>query len=48
MFDGGSKRITESEVLPGLPMSLLEDALRRTREENYGQVLSWLLTQFQQ
>ena len=46
--DGGSKRIRESQVLPGLPMSLLEDALQRTREENHGQVLSSLLTQFQQ
>ena len=46
--DGGSKRITESQVLPGLAMSLLEEALRRTRETERGQVLSWLLTQFQQ
>lgn len=46
--DGGSKRITESQVLPGLAMSLLEEALRRTRSTNHGQVLSWLLTQFQQ
>ena len=46
--DGGSKRITTSQVLPGLKMSLLEEALRRTRTNNRGQVFSWLLTQFQQ
>ena len=46
--NGGSQRITESQVLPGLSMSLLEEALRRTRETDHGQVFSWLLAQFQQ
>jgi Uma2 family endonuclease len=44
----GSRRITESQVLPGLAISLLNDALRRTRQMNQGQVGAWLLTQFQQ
>ncbi|MEA5505202.1 Uma2 family endonuclease [Halotia wernerae UHCC 0503] len=43
----GSRRITESQVLPGLAISLLNDALRRTRQMNQGQVCAWLLTQFQ-
>ncbi|NEP47046.1 MAG: Uma2 family endonuclease [Okeania sp. SIO2H7] len=45
---GGSQRITQSQVLPGLAMSLLEETLQRTRTTNQGQVFSWLLTQFQQ
>ncbi|WP_193198199.1 Uma2 family endonuclease [Nostoc sp. MG11] len=43
----GSRRITESQVLPGLAISLLNDALRRTRQMNQSQVGAWLLTQFQ-
>ncbi|BAZ29668.1 hypothetical protein NIES4074_21150 [Cylindrospermum sp. NIES-4074] len=45
--NGGSRRIPESQVLPGLAISLLNDALRRTRQMNQGQVCAWLLTQFQ-
>ncbi|MEH2425443.1 MAG: Uma2 family endonuclease [Nostoc sp.] len=44
----GSKRIQESQVLPGLAMSTLEEALRRSREMNQSQVGAWLLSQFQQ
>lgn len=44
----GSRRITESQVLPGLAISLLNDALRRTRQINQSQVGAWLLAQFQQ
>lgn len=44
----GSRRITESQILPGLAISLLNDALRRTRQINQSQVGAWLLTQFQQ
>ncbi|MBW4611907.1 MAG: Uma2 family endonuclease [Desmonostoc vinosum HA7617-LM4] len=43
----GSRRITESQVLPGLIISLLNDALRRTRQMNQSQVGAWLLSQFQ-
>lgn len=46
--DQGSKRIQESQVLPGLAMSILEEALRRSREMNQSQVGAWLLSQFQQ
>lgn len=46
--NGGSRRITQSQVLPGLAISLLEEALRRTRQMNQAQVGTWLLAQFQQ
>ncbi|MFN6535843.1 MAG: Uma2 family endonuclease [Nostoc sp. EkiNYC01] len=43
----GSRRITESHILPGLAISLLNEALRRTRQMNQSQVGAWLLTEFQ-
>jgi Uma2 family endonuclease len=43
----GSRRISESLVLPGLEISLLNNALRRTRQMNQGQVCTWLLSEFQ-
>jgi Uma2 family endonuclease len=47
MENGGSRQIRESVVLPGLAMSLLEEALQRTRESNHGKVGAWLLKEFQ-
>jgi Uma2 family endonuclease len=46
--DQGSKRIQVSQVLPGLSIAVLEEALRRSRETDQSQVGAWLLTQFQQ
>ncbi|MBG1265353.1 Uma2 family endonuclease [Nostoc sp. WHI] len=46
--DQGSRRIRESQVLPGLAMSILEEALRRSREMSQSEVGTWLLSQFQQ
>ena len=46
MAEQGSKRIQESQVLPGI--AILEEALRRSREINLSQVRAWLLNQFQQ
>jgi Uma2 family endonuclease len=46
--NAGSRRITESQALPGLAISLLEEALKRTRQFNHGKVGAWLLSQFQQ
>lgn len=46
--NNGSRRITQSEILPGLPIFLLEEALQRSRDENQAQVGAWLLAQFQQ
>jgi Uma2 family endonuclease len=45
--DDGSRRITQSQVLPGLAISLLEEAFTRTRQMNQTQVGAWLLTQCQ-
>ncbi|WP_019498713.1 Uma2 family endonuclease [Pseudanabaena sp. PCC 6802] len=45
--NGGSRRITESVVLPGLSITFLNEALRRTRQTNHGQVSAWLLSQLQ-
>ncbi|MDZ8069464.1 MAG: Uma2 family endonuclease [Nostoc sp. DedQUE08] len=46
--DRGSKRIQESQVLPGLVIAILEEALRRSREISQSEVGTWLLSQFQQ
>ncbi|MEH2085915.1 Uma2 family endonuclease [Nostoc sp.] len=46
--DQGSKRIQESQVLPGLVIAILEEALRRSREISQSEVCAWLLSQFQQ
>lgn len=43
----GSHRITESNVLPGLQISLLQEALQRTRQTNQSQVVAWLIAEFQ-
>lgn len=46
--NGGSRKITQSQVLPGLAISLVEEAFRRTRQMNHSRVGAWLLSQFQQ
>lgn len=43
----GSYRITRSQVITGLEIALLEEALRLSRESDHGQVTSWLLSQLQ-
>jgi Uma2 family endonuclease len=43
----GSRRIDQSQVLPGLDIALLEEAFRRSRQMNHGKVSTWLLSQFQ-
>ncbi len=42
----GSRRVTESQVFPGLVLSVLEEALRRSRQGDHAQVGTWLLAQF--
>lgn len=42
----GSKRIPESIVFPGLKITLLEEALRRSREQDQSKIGSWLWQQF--
>ena len=46
--DNGSRRIVKSEVLPGLTIAVLEEALQRSRTENQAQVGAWLVAPFQQ
>jgi len=47
-IDGlGSRRITESLVLPGLKFSVLNEAFQRSRQTNQSEVITWLLSQFQ-
>lgn len=45
--NGGSRKINQSQVLPGLAISLLEEALQRTCQTNQGQVYPWLFKEFQ-
>lgn len=45
--DQGSKRIQESQVLPGLVIATLESALHRSREMSQSEVATWLINQFQ-
>jgi Uma2 family endonuclease len=47
MVDGGSRRTYQSHILPGLSISLLEEALQRSRQVNQAQVYAWLLSEFQ-
>lgn len=43
----GSYKITQSQVLSGLEIAVLEEAFRLSREMNHGKVSAWLLKQFQ-
>ena len=44
--DGGSRQIQVSAVLPGLSVSVIEEALRRSQTEDDGALNRWLLKQF--
>lgn len=44
--NGGSWQIDDSEVLPGLKMATIEEALQRSQTEDDGAVNRWLLQQF--
>lgn len=44
--DGGSRQIDTSQVLPGLTMALVKEALERSRSEEHGAITRWLLSQF--
>jgi hypothetical protein len=45
--DGGSKRIEASQVLPGLKIELLNEALVLSINTNQRQVGAWLMENFQ-
>ena len=44
--DGSIRRIRESQVLTGLKMEVLEQALQRSRQENQSATTAWLMEQF--
>jgi Uma2 family endonuclease len=44
--DSGSKQIDTSQVLPGLTMTLIQEALERSHSEEHGAITRWLLSQF--
>ncbi len=44
--DGGSRLISISQVLPGLTITLVKEALERSRCEDHGAVTRWILSQF--
>lgn len=45
--DGTIRRLRESQVLPGLRLEILEQALQRSRQENQSATTAWLMAQFQ-
>jgi len=46
VFDGGSRQIRESKLLPGLAIALVEAALKRSQTEEDGEINRWLLQVF--
>lgn len=44
--DRSIRRLRESQVLPGLKLDILEQALQRSREENQSATMAWLMEQF--
>ncbi len=46
--NGGSGRIQESRVLPGLEIRLIEEALNRSQTEDDGEINRWLIQTFSQ
>lgn len=45
--DGGSREIPTSQVLPGLSLAIVGEALERLDREDDGQITRWLINQFQ-
>lgn len=45
--DGSIRHIRESQVLPGLRLEILEQALERSRQENQTVTTAWLMAQWQ-
>jgi Uma2 family endonuclease len=43
----GSRRISQSQVLSGLEINILTEALQRSRNSNHTEVSAWLLEKFQ-
>ncbi|KAM3092996.1 Uma2 family endonuclease [Phormidesmis sp. 146-35] len=47
IVDNGSHRITQSQVLPGLKISVLSEGLSLSRQLDDSQIVAWLMTNFQ-
>lgn len=47
ILNQGSQRITASKQLPGFELSILEEAISRSRSADQSQVGNWLMQQFQ-
>ena len=45
---GGSGRIQQSQVLPGLEIALVEEALHRSQTQDDGEIARWLVQTFSQ
>jgi hypothetical protein len=45
--DGGSRQIHVSQVLPGLPIAIVEQALKPSQTQDDGMIYHWLLQTFQ-
>ncbi|ASC69452.1 hypothetical protein XM38_003790 [Halomicronema hongdechloris C2206] len=45
--NGGSREIRESQVLPGLALSTVEEAMQRSQTEDDGALTRWLIQTFQ-
>ncbi|MBD2292196.1 Uma2 family endonuclease [Anabaena sphaerica FACHB-251] len=46
IIDGGSRRIQESKVLPGLQIETVKEAIQRSQNQDDGEVNRWLLSIF--
>ncbi|MDB9523451.1 Uma2 family endonuclease, partial [Dolichospermum circinale CS-1225] len=46
IIDGGSRRIEESKVLPGLQIAIVQEAIQRSLTQDDGEVNRWLLQIF--
>jgi Uma2 family endonuclease len=46
IIDGGSRRITSSQVLPGLEISTVKQAVERSQTQDDGEINRWLLSIF--
>jgi len=45
--NGGSREIRDSQVLPGLALSVVEEAMQRSQTEDDGALTRWLIQTFQ-
>ena len=45
LSNSGSERITESQILPNFKIALLEEALKRSRQQDHTEVGNWFIEQ---